>query len=52
MLSTRYGIGVCEEKERWDRKEKEYLQIPCPVTVSKYNVCMGGVDFCDQMVAE
>ena len=37
---------------RWNRQEREYIDLPIPHSVAKYNKGMGGVDLLDAMVAK
>lgn len=50
MLST--FVGSCPEttKERYSRKDKEYITIHCPKAIDIYNKYMGGVDLLDSHV--
>lgn len=36
---------------RWSKKDREYIQIPRPNLIDKYNANMGGVDFLDRMMS-
>lgn len=38
------GMGTEDTVERWNKKEKEFMQIMHPEVVKLYNSCIGGVD--------
>lgn len=37
--------------ERWDRKQKRKVSVPCPSIITLYNKFMGGVDALDALIA-
>ncbi|XP_064461536.1 piggyBac transposable element-derived protein 3-like isoform X2 [Ornithodoros turicata] len=46
-MSTYIGAKPVCEAERYDRKGKQKLKIPCPQSVKIYNMYMGGLDLLD-----
>ena len=44
------GCESVENVQRWSKSEKEYITVPCPTIIRRYNQGMGGVDVCDQMM--
>lgn len=50
LLSTAYGVNPEGTVQRWDKHEKERVEVKCPNVVRTYNQKMGGVDICDQMI--
>lgn len=47
MASNLVTIGI---GRRWDKKDKEYKDIPRPQVIKKYNKHMGGVDLLDFII--
>lgn len=45
------GVAPPDTCQRWDKKSKEYVEVPRPKVVSLYNLGMGGVDKCDFLIA-
>lgn len=50
LVSSKFGALPTVEVKRWDKKEKQRKEIPCPSIVWNYNQKMGGVDILDQML--
>lgn len=50
IASTCTGASPVESVKRWSKKTKEYIDVPSPAVVRRYNSFMGGVDVCDQLV--
>lgn len=50
IASTCTGCEAVENVRRWCKTEKEYITVPCPAVIRRYNQCMGGVDICDQLM--
>ena len=50
--SNSYSGVSSERVRRWNRQEREYIDLPIPHSVAKYNKGMGGVDLLDAMVAK
>nr|XP_023015908.1 piggyBac transposable element-derived protein 3-like [Leptinotarsa decemlineata] len=44
LASNFVGIGEQELSRRWDKTKKEYVEVPRPEAVRRYNSSMGGVD--------
>lgn len=51
LLSTFTGANPITQVQRWDKKQKEAVQVPCPNIVTVYNKSMGGVDLMDSLIA-
>lgn len=49
-MSTYVGTEPVGEAQRYDRKKKNHLTVPCPQSVKIYNLYMGGVDLLDAML--
>lgn len=52
VASTVYGVNPLGKASRWSRKELKKIQIDQPLSVTKYNMYMGGVDRLDQNVSK
>ncbi|XP_036320015.1 piggyBac transposable element-derived protein 3-like [Rhagoletis pomonella] len=50
LASNFVGIGIKDKVERYEKKEKRYIEIDRPEVVQLYNNGMGGVDLLDQML--
>ncbi|KAG5877962.1 hypothetical protein JTB14_015611 [Gonioctena quinquepunctata] len=50
LLSTYVGSSPETTRERYSRKNEEYVNIRCPKVVDVYNKNMGGVDLLDSML--
>lgn len=51
IASNYYSANPSHEVRRWDKKNKVYVQLPCPALIRAYNTGMGGVDRCDQLLS-
>lgn len=51
FLSTQYAAEQVDQCRRYDRKIRQYIQVPRPEVVKEYNSHMGGVDLTDRMLA-
>lgn len=51
MASSAFGISPETIVKRWSKKDKKYINIPCPSIIKEYNQNMGGVDLIDRMIA-
>lgn len=50
IASTCTGASPVESVKRWSKKTKEYIDVPSPAVVRRYNSFTGGVDVCDQLL--
>ena len=50
-VSTYTGVEPISEIRRFDRKQRDYVSIPCPAIIHEYNSFMGGIDLMDCLVA-
>jgi len=50
LISTVAGLDPVKNVQRWCKKDKKYIEVPCPAVVQNYNANMGGVDVVDQMI--
>lgn len=50
MLSNTSGKNPIQNVKRWCKQDKQYIQVPCPSVIRRYNSKMGGVDICDQQM--
>lgn len=51
LLSTFAGVQPTKTVQRWDKKQKEMVDVECPSIVTVYNQFMGGVDLLDSLLA-
>jgi hypothetical protein len=51
LLSNFVGAEPVHKAKRYDRREKQYVEIPCPNAVVAYNKFMDGVDLVDFVMA-
>ena len=51
MASSCDGVEPQTICRRWSKKEKMYMQEPCPAIIREYNRYMGGVDLVDRMIS-
>ena len=51
IVSTYVGVEPMMTIERYDRKEKKYVEVQCPQIVNEYNNNMGGIDLNDKMAS-
>ena len=49
-ISNFIGKEPVEECKRYDKKEEETVDLPCPASVGVYNKFMGGVDKADMLL--
>ena len=52
LVSTAVGIQPMGTIRRWDRKDKKYVDIPCPAVIKHYNSFMGGIDLHDSLTVK
>lgn len=50
LLSSYVGALPLDNVSRYDKKNKEKIQIPCPKIIREYNAHMGGVDLMDSFL--
>ncbi|XP_047106160.1 piggyBac transposable element-derived protein 3-like [Schistocerca piceifrons] len=51
VASTFSGASPTNVVKRWDRKAKEFIEVPQLKCMSNYNKSVGGVNLCDRMVS-
>jgi hypothetical protein len=51
IASNFIGSGKLQSTERWDKKEKKFVDVQLPEVISLYNKSMGGVDLFDQYIS-
>ncbi|XP_060801930.1 piggyBac transposable element-derived protein 3-like isoform X1 [Amyelois transitella] len=50
LASNCTGASTTDIVKRWDRKNRQYIDVPAPKIVMNYNKHMGGVDVLDQQM--
>jgi hypothetical protein len=50
LASTSNGFEPVENVRRWSKTEENYVMVPSPCIVRRYNQCMVGVDVRDQLM--
>lgn len=50
VASNFMGIGETDICRRWDKKTKEYVEVPRPEVIKNYNANMGGIDKMDFLI--
>lgn len=51
MASNFVGVGRTDDVQRWDKKQRTYVNVTRPEVVRLYNEAMGGVDLLDQLIS-
>ncbi|KAI0229469.1 Chimeric ERCC6-PGBD3 protein [Lamellibrachia satsuma] len=51
LMSTATGVEPQSQARRWDKKKKEYVEVPRPNVVRDYNEHMGGIDLNDSCIS-
>ena len=51
LASNHIGTVPEANVRRWDKRLKDFIEVPQPYLFSEYNKGMGGVDRCDQNIA-
>ena len=52
LLTTYAAVSPTVKLRRWDKKERQYVDIDAPAAIPEYNKFMGGVDKLDSLLAE
>lgn len=50
LVSSFIGELPLKDVERFDRKLKKKISVPCPNIITEYNRHMGGLDFLDSLI--
>ncbi|XP_047490888.1 piggyBac transposable element-derived protein 3-like [Penaeus chinensis] len=52
LVSTYAGPEPTSQVSRWDKRERNHVQVQIPLTVKEYNSFMGGIDLLDCFLAK
>ena len=50
-ISNFIGKDPLDEANRYNRKNRQVVQVPRPASIATYNKFMGGVDKCDMLLS-
>lgn len=51
ISSNHYSVQPAVKVRRWEKSKNKYIFILCPSLIAAYNIGMGGVDRCDQLLS-
>lgn len=51
MMSSAHGTDPTDMCQRYNKKDKKYIQVKRPMVIKKYNEKMGGIDLFDRMMS-
>lgn len=51
VASNIHGVEPHHQVRRYDRKNRQYINVMCPGLIKHYNANMGGVDKCDMLLS-